>query len=587
MIVSDFQKAVLRQLLASGHPWMKLAEEMADYPGTPYGGKCHWKTLVYWATDVDDYARSAVASMLSEFPATPPSRNDSRENLLHWSLHYFWLKAYASEAQRGELRARLRAWCDAALAGTRPEDTDELVGHYFGVTAAERATRDDPGGSVVTLGSTVVNWTAAVRELLIKYGDGTWCEGTEYNLGTLQLLALGERATAGTWPEAAALLANAAVGFQRVLTPDFKSIVKWGDVEHPSRSELELTNLVPLLCLLNTYAPGGECRHLLARLVDMTARPYPAFWFRLYRALWVFDPRTVSGSQLPTPTGVKHAPGVGLTTDRSLDRTIVFHGANRLRVDHDVPYVGDVRVYQGGEWVVDHPLGYAAEAAANNTVLFSGLPAMQDRTSGVWSAGTGGTYVYPGYWDPPPDFLVSHLRTVTPTAAGVDVVDLFDGRDPLLLPKLDRYAPMGGDTVDRMRNRLGLWEVIWHCQTQPTASGSGTFTWTTPKGRQVTLTAFGHDRYVILKTKDRPPYGVNDPDELAGWQVRLISDQPKIVMTSSIVVAGVPTVPPPPPPVVPPPPPPPPPAPVGQDYTLVLELAGGQVVRLPVRLEPR
>ena len=162
----------------------------------------------------------------------------------------------------------------------------------------------------------------------------------------------------------------------------------------------------------------------------------------------------------------------------------------------------------------------------------------------TWS--TAGPHTWPTYYDPPPAFVERYGRTVTYFAELQKLVvrDSFAGSDPLKLPKFDRYY---ADVQKAIRNRPALWCVVWHCPVEPAAIDNG-YAWTTAGGQRVTLTYAaegGTVRAEVVKTKCSSPPAPDDTiggyfsgAELAGWQIRLLSDDPQISIISTITVEG-------------------------------------------------
>ncbi len=546
--------ATLKRLGRQQHPWIVFVADMARRESA-YNDRGQWDVLMHFATGDPSWARSAIAQLLQVFHETPPSLNDTREEGVYWPLNYVWLKAHMTPSEKATFRQRMRNWCehyndlnapraDKLKFGTRVGDSDVCVGHYFGFLLTLAATRDEPLvedliDKLGPNGATLADQWAAIARYCEQAEGGEWVESSAYNQGTLSLAFLGASALGiGNFPPLAKLGRQVAASEAYKLTPDLKDAAEWGDESWPR--DPERWARVGLLALLVGAGldQDGQARKLIDDLTQGVPL-YPTYWLDLYRALWVFDPSS------PVPK-VKPAYGfrrfgVGLVTHRGPRHLLSVFGPGRQGVDHDVAHCADVRLYLGGEWVVDHPMGYDPHSDAVNAGAPAGLGKMWQ--SGIVSAEgdlescrvlweTSGGATWAGYYDPPPAFLKRYRRTIDFAAATgkITVVDEFDGADPERLPKFDRYY---ADTQAAIRAREALWVVRWHAPTEPRAIDHG-FSWKTGRGRTVVLT---HDatRSAVTKTTKENLRGYLSDAERTGWVIRLLSDVPRATIRTWIV----------------------------------------------------
>lgn len=581
-ILTPARIATLKRLWKDLHPWAIQVQTMADWPNA-YGDAGQWSHLLYVMTGDPVRAREAIDRAFKGFAAEPTwGRNETRETTFHMALIYSWLKSEMTADERAEWLKRLYRRADLILNldpakswGTGVSDSDETVGHYFGLVLIAKATAGDhpraatllsetPGGT----SATVPQMRAAVASYCGKARGGEWIESAEYNLGTLQLLALGAYAAEiEDYPEVAALALECVEQMRWQMTPDFKDSAEWGDDQGPRDPSIsKRIPLVAILCGL-TGDPTGGGRELLS-LLTRGKTPLD-YWGDLYRALWVFDPATIPADAKDTAFGIRHAEGVGLVIYRQPSEMIVVHHPRLLSVDHDVPYMADYRWWRNGEWLIDHPIGYSPVATNVNGPLFSNIwsgssLSPRDRTPVVVetlpgggfriASGGSGTFVPPEYSDPPTPFLKSWTRAVEYDGKGsLAITDEFDGSDPSApAMRPDRYRSWWAGMAEQMQARAGLWESLLHFSPAMPVPVDGAFTKTTAGGQVVTVSVTGADKVIVVKDKDIVTGGDFYEGQRDGYAIRFAADAPQSKIALAVRVGG--TVPDP-PPVDPPGPP--------------------------------
>jgi hypothetical protein len=389
---------------------------------------------------------------------------------------------------------------------------------------------------------------------------GEWVEGSAYNLGTLQLILMSALAMPpGRYPEIETLARDLIDHLPWTVTPGDQLQVEWGDVQEPRLWSLHRRVAILTLATALVGDPTGKARSEIDRL---TAAGLGNQWhFFCYRALWVFGAIAEPVPDLPVPDGFR-TTAAGLTIHRGPNHLLQVHTPPWYGFDHSVYSGSDVRLWYDGKWVLDHPLGYMTRPPAQNTALLAGLGKMDAHE---WSAveTPTGCIVTARTWgpakplastrpnDPPPAFVEDHTRTITFEAPGrVTVSDHFKGVPP---DRIDRYYTWEQNAIN---TRLALWEVVYHCFSEPVEVAPGVWEYTTPWGRLCRLT--GPSGGVKLKTDStNSGGGYWKPGELLGWQIRFLSDEPEVTIDTTMEVVGAsPPPPPPPPPPLPPPPPP-------------------------------
>lgn len=529
------RQAVWNKMRVMGHPWWRLVQDTADKTGTKaerYGDVGLPAALLYQVTGDPRYAAKAYARVERN---EARSRNYTRETFAEHVVLYDWLYPALTPAQRAAFYGKLNDWADLCLGagpkpwGTRTPDSDELVGHYFGLALLDLATGPDnpragsflkatwtdkgkvkPVGGLDATAADDSTMRNAVARFAAAAAGGEWIESDEYNLGTLKLLLIGAegvRTATGKdhFPELSRLIPQLALAQVRSVTPDLKAAIQWGDVEHPRNLDLnKRTTLLAMLAGLTRDDPAAG--PYAARLVDDLVGLYGATGYKsaepTARALLFYDPYAPRKDWRALLPEWDYRAGQGMLVHRTADGLFAAHVPNRVLVDHEVEYFGDFQLYLNGEWAVTRPLGYGSHptgpVAANN-LLVGGRSSMYDRRPVAHAGGpgwaylagtTGGPLYGPGgQYDPPPAYVreLSRGRVYLPPAAAggpaaVVVCDRVAADDPRKLPKADRYRPFDKAGVEGAPASAVEWVI--HAPERPAAAG-GAAAWKTPGGRPV------------------------------------------------------------------------------------------------------
>jgi hypothetical protein len=527
---------------------------------TRYADLGQLATMAYQVTGNRSFAEKAWDRIRRKLDKTPTDRNFTREHLLEYAWMYDWLKPALSEEQRRQYIAMMNRWClltldrvPGAAYGTRTGDTDEVVGHYFGlalwalVSAAENPDalgylRGRPVGGLRATANDRATWRNAIAQHVRKARGGIWLESSEYNLGTLRLLLIGAEALRTAtgrddFPEVTALTEEIAAAQIHELTSDLRAAHQWGDLEHPR--SLQMNRRAPLLAaltgLVRDEALAGQALALLNALPPGEIPP---------KEFTVYNPFRPEQSWTRQPLWYV-AEGVGMAFARDTwdprGSFLSVHMPRHLGVDHGVRYFGDVQLYRNGEWVITHPLGYdTSDGELHNAMLLGGWSGMRE-AKGLLEAslGPGGTVYAVGatggslysQWDmaPPPPFLhewtraVVYVPSLDRTSDLLVVHDRVLLDDPRQLPRYEAYAQQDRQRMDREMAR-GLKQWILHLPEQPQREGRQ-WSWRSPGGQPVTLISFlpeQADVQVAQEGRDVPISKYVKESE-RGWQVRLTS----------------------------------------------------------------
>lgn len=552
------QQAIWERMRSENHEWWQAIKNSADATGTPnerYNDFGQWATLAYQITGDPAYAAKAYDKLASSFLGRlPGSRNETREYFAELVMLYDWLSPALNSGQRENFINTLNMWGDAVLDaatwGTSPGDSDEAIGHYFGLALLDIATAPDnpragtflnrtwnagglgvmkPVGGLDATGANDATLRNAISRFVQSAAGGQWIESSEYNIGTLKLLIIGTqgiKTATGVdhFPEVTAYLKQAALSLINELTPDLEGAYQWGDNQGPR--ELYLLPRVTLLGMLAGLTQddpqvGPYVNEAIYELLDkhqLSGGP----WWRFFYLNNPYAPRADWRGALPQTS---YSPGVGVLFHHTgwSDNDSLFGAqmTNRVRVDHEVHFFGDFQLYRDGEWAVTHSLGYggpAVEGVTANSMMIGGLSSMINRgpvaqataADGSWTYFAGTTNgVYYDSWHsfPPAEFLhewtrsLFYLPSSDKTSDTIIVFDRVNAEDPHDVPGFEGYLPADRDAIN---SAPALKQWIIHAPVVPTVS-SNAISWTTAGGQQVQVTTLGNGSF------DRTVY---DEDQL-------------------------------------------------------------------------
>lgn len=591
LLWSGEQQAVWNRMRAENNAWWLLLKNKADRSATPAysGGDIgEYAVLAYQITGDATYARKAWAMLTgyakgqsfldpSFFPED--GRNFTREAFVDFVWMYDWLYPALSAAERTLFLNQLNRWGDMVLDklpnvnwGTRLTDSDETVGHYFGLAFLDVATGPDnpragtflgttwnehsanatlPVGGLTATGS---NLTSSMRNAVRRYVEmaegGEWLESSEYNMNTMRLLlwgAYGVRTATGVdyFPEVSRYATHLAKAQISEVTPDLQDAYQWGDIQEPRTLSLwlRLTLAGTLSGLLQNDVNTGPYAQ---QLVDDLVTRYPnavgnsssigTSFFLCYnpyaaRADW-------RGAYRKGYT----APGYGFQFFHDgWEVGDSFFGTQfptSPRVDHGLWFLNTFQLYRRGEWALTHPLGYQSSGGEYmNSMLIGGLSATYENKGLVahefgpadeyaYSAGScSGQYYEQPYYNPPDTFLHEWTRSLLylPSAdKHSDTIIVFDrtqADNPKNLPKLDRYR---ATDLARIQNAPANKQWIIHSPVVPTLT-PGAISWSTAGGQQVrvnTLLPAAQNRTVLNEKTAWTPTGTILNEELR-YQTRI------------------------------------------------------------------
>ncbi len=569
-LVTPARRATWARMKSENHWLYQLAVNNCAQTGTAserYYDIGRWCAWVYQVDADTSAGRRAIAKLMQMGISPGPSNfNWLRESFIDYAILTDWMWDLMSSAERAVALADLNGWARWALGKDglgglmRASDSDQLHGSYFGIALTDLLQRDiagaprwldstmtHPAYPAMPMGGLDESGTdQSARNIIGWYArmgrGGAWDESSEYNLGTLKLIAQGVEAVRTAtgvdhYPEFTSMLRDAAKYQSFSITPDFSQATEWGDLEHPHEFQWRLYDQIVLDGMLVGVTGDAGLQRTLQTLWNKfgtvganTGEPAVNGW----RMLPLYDPYLAAGADA---SGAWPVEGRGQLLVRLGSSLFFGEAQNNTGEDHSVGYVHNLSLYREGEWVLDHPRGYngqATQAPATNGTSYAGIGAMLDKGlvridsgAGWWSitGQTGGTSAWPGYWDPPPAFLALGLRTMLYTQVeGADVVVTFDSvaGQPLTPSRLDRYYAISLPLMQSLEaNATDGFASVWHASAVPTSTANG-YTWTTAGGQVVEVSAFGQGVTTAMYDEHT---GLGIPGgggglALLGWQMR-------------------------------------------------------------------
>ena len=597
------QQATWAQMRAENHPYWQHLLTAANTSGI-YADRGMRDGLVYLITGDDAYARSAYryvdqfcgrtyrppesltnpAWCTTEWQGKP-AKDQSRDQVTRLAFLYSWIADALPAQDKANFRDILDRWTDLILNvnsenfGTRGTDSDEQVGHYFGIVLYALAIRDEdvsrsdqilnyPGNTnsgittaaVGGVDSTGANYST-MRNTIARFSQrargGQWIEGAEYNLTTLRYVLEGVHAINsyyGTdkFPEVTAMYSEYAKGLMHELTPDKRDAFQWGDIQGPR--DLKLFNRVPLL---NTLAGISK---------DPTALYFQDYFYNRHYPTTIAD----SGHQYLDPYSVKTAPsgrmsynatGMGMAYYRegwnTTDSYFASFMFNPPRVDHDGSGLSHFELYRNGHWSITAPRVYQSGvfdfSSFSNGMELAGAAGRMEEASGQtgYESGTGYLYqagatagqLFPARRDAPPlEFIHEHNRSLlyfhhADTSDSIVIFDRINSCDPqdtscMSTARFNNLTSVWTTVKNRIIANNSKHQWIIHLPDANPAINGNTITWRDAGGEEVTLKTFMNN-YITSVVNESTAYGHGAPHYLQGYvnsgelkhQLRLIPNQ--------------------------------------------------------------
>lgn len=577
------------RMVRENHPWWLYIKAGADKTNTsespPYGAGAQFAVLAYQFTGNRIYAEKAWAVFekeLSSSHAPEGGRNVTREDFIAHVWMTDWLYPALTPEQRKRCVDHLNFWGNLVLDktsvrwGTRLSDSDETVGHYFGLALVDVVTRDynpragtfltntwldggvvsKPVGGLEATGADDSTMRNTIKRFAELASGGEWIESSAYNMGTLKLLFAGVeglRTAAGKdyFPEITSQYPYFAQLHLNSYAPDLKNFQQWGDDEHHRHGAQAAPDFwpfhrIPFVLMLAGINQGNTMGQYIHQLGGELATAHMGYSVDI-RFIPLYNPYApvADWRNAPMPRGYT-ATGTGLSYMRDgWNPSGSFAAAMfppPFRVDHPLLFPGFVTLYRKHEWALNWVNAYGGCTENYNSLLIAGLGAMDefrgplvqefapDGSFGYVVGATGGQFNPSNYYNPPPTYLHEYTRSVLYLPSSnqqSDVMVLFDrvnARDPKTLPLVDRY--MSHDQA-RIKGASSLVQAVFHAPVAPSVETSS-ISWKTAKGQSVNVSTLFPSELTyrtIDEMKDPSALcGYMDPENPNGekrWQVRV------------------------------------------------------------------
>lgn len=425
LLVTPERRANWDRLVAEQHAYYKavLAGAKQDNTTSPkYASGGRWSALAYQMDGDATHARRAydhvkLSRVGDTFETAPELEgNDLREHGTDFTVTLTWI---ADQLTTGEVDA-WRDWLyrsvERFLRGTiRYNDSDQVVGSYMCMAALDRA-----------FGSTFLERPQAIemREAIRKYctvmaAGGQWPEGSEYSLGTMNLLFTGAEAYGlEHFPDVVAFRAQAIKWLVHHYVPGLKDGMEHGDEQ--GAHNVDLKALETLFAYFSQFSAEIRQFELDCRAVwnKPVAPLYPRYFF------WA-DPNGPVAPWRQWAGTFAISPGVGQVISRQgwgdenpgdSATMMMFSPFSDGRLDHLYAIFGELRIWSFGRWTRDRPQAYSGAQLLGNHTIIAGTGSPMEvgvfhgggRIEGkiTWGAGSNaGVYCIVGRRNPPETLL--------------------------------------------------------------------------------------------------------------------------------------------------------------------------------------
>ena len=396
----DAQLQVWQRMKTENHAvYQRLLTESRGYED--YGMR---DGLLYVITGDNAYARKAWAQEKwrknkTLVDGSTTNRDETRHQLPTMSLLYAWIYDGLDETGQAEFDTTMEKWVNYVLKNTRTSDSDELVGHYFGVAVYALAIKDRNlarsneligkiGGFDAT-GTGYDTWRNALKRFGLLGKGGQWIESSNYNINTSRYFVFGITAVndaleVNKFPEFD--LNEYAEGQIAEVTPDFRDSYQWGD--NQDLHHLSKFARVPLWSSLCGITKNKKICYGLDRILQNEM--YQGIWYAYY------DPYTARET---VDDMTHHASGMGLGFFKKDNSLFAVHTKPRTGADHEYDDFFDFGLYENGKWTITHPLGYYSNLYKtgtnhNTTKIWGMFPTIWQKSKKTIEAQWGDDWYY-------------------------------------------------------------------------------------------------------------------------------------------------------------------------------------------------
>ena len=453
-----------------GGIWGRLILSNAAKVPDRYADAGEWATLAFQGTGDTKWIEWALHDLEGFLAQEVHDGNGIREHAGTRVVMLDWLWPGLTPEQRTRHLAALdRMFTTSMAKAVRMNDSDQVIGVYLGLLFYKLAFGDRHAPAADFWERTVVGgfdstardrttFRNCIRDFVEMGAGGPWIEGTgyEHTVRLLMWIYYGALWATGEdhFPEIAAWIQEGgALRNWLMTTPDLKAELQVGDNEHPRSVEYSARVEISM-CIDHPVA-----RSYVIAIVALRGATGTNSAETFAKGHFLFDP--YGPAEIPTEL-VLNGSGQGIVSARSSGASsasmIGLHcqpthpnGA----VDHDVRYFADWQFYQGGRWMLTHPITYSGvgvQERGTNTLAHRGMTPMEWAGANslsvgngwVFYAGTTGGITVPANYQPPETFIYEYSRSVLciwgQTCDLVIVHDRSHAIDPLPLRLFSRYS---------------------------------------------------------------------------------------------------------------------------------------------------
>ena len=539
------------QMVSSNHPIYQRAVAQSNACST--GCACVndygvGEAVLYQATGDSTYA-NRVYSTITQSAGTWADRNKTRGSFVEIALAYSLAGNGMSAANKASMEALLDNYVLKVTGesnpshGTRGWDTDELLGHYFGLVLYALAIREDNvsrsdsllaydySSTDVTLpvgGLTATGTSGTQRNRIYKYFSelaqgGEWAESSMYNLSTLRYVftavhaindfCSGDSYCDGTeFAEITALYDDFSEYYYNHMAPDYTKHFDWGDSQAGYRRTWDKFRCMSLYSAIGYLDNDANIWDIVKNKYDGGC--YNSVYFLFY------DPN-ISIARKSGQTD-HHATGMNIGLwheDWTNGSFYVSQMKPRTAVDHETDGFANFNLMRNNKWVINNPKWYYGNPYEdspyyNHVLMYGAYTGMKEaRDEIAFEAGSEYMYhsgVTSGLWasnnqdSQAPVFVDEYTRQLlfVHTDGDNDIVfihDRIDACKPSSTSCMSAYrlSRLPQRYQDRSTGASAKHHWVIHVDETATDNGGDNYQWTTTDGNEMYLQSY-MDSYTAI-----------------------------------------------------------------------------------------
>lgn len=395
---------------------------------------------------------------IESFEKSTISPSGLRGSMTHYVKQYYNYKDLMTEDQRDRFKNVLKSWANLALEvwadvsrGGGLDDSDQLIANYFGVYMWALAVKDEEPqySDSLLMHDRMKSWGEIIEDYFVYRTEGTWLESSEYNLtmtGTLKsVYEINDFVGENLFPEITSKIKKIAEAFKAEITPDFREMFHWGDVQRDHLHSYYRADLFATLAFLTDDSDLWYYHQMMIENNTATGKVVVSEYWNPFAEL---------PDVAPEPHNW-HDSKRGIAIFKNKDLLFGCTAWNPSGADHGMA-ANNFALYKDGKWLIDFPIGYYVGKDVNftnNMIAFGGLSFMGE-FAGEIDFKAGEDYMYQAFSTsgvPRPDFYFSPSECIHELTRRVifkrfknsEVIiiqDRIDTTDPRTLDAYDRHS---------------------------------------------------------------------------------------------------------------------------------------------------